>query len=123
MLFGFMYLNSAALPCTFMTSNAVHVPKTFQKKLDFKPSSSMLSSILCGSWDDRLSEALQPVQLDSSIILNEIIQFADAVEKNSLRNYKTAHSLWTEILPELSPEIPDYYLSEYSYNNIVSVLQ
>ena len=41
----------------------------------------MLSSILCGSWDDRLSEALQPVQLDSSIILNEIIQFADAVEE------------------------------------------
>ena len=38
MLFGLpiIYLNSAALPCTFMTSNAVHVPKTFQKKLDFK---------------------------------------------------------------------------------------
>ena len=121
MLFGLptLYINCAALPCTFIMTNSMHVPKRFTKVQAGRLSPKMLTAILCGSWDEKVSSSLGLRGLFEDELLAEVKSFTDLCIMKSTQGQRTAHMLWQEFFPGTAPEIPDYYLSSSSYENLL----
>jgi putative glycosyltransferase (TIGR04372 family) len=117
-----IYVNTAALPATFVFTNSVHSAKRLLKRLDSTPDEVMLASVLCGSWDSRLNEKLEIANLSDVDILDEVREFHEIVESNPEVPYKTSHQLWAKLLPGIRPKIPDYYMTASCYNNLLWAL-